>query len=306
MSKIAFIYPGQGAQTIGMAKDFYERSSQAKEIFEQASEVTGLNLKKICFEENDLLDKTEYTQAAMVTACLAMTRTIEEMGLCADMTAGLSLGEYCAVAAAGGMSDMDAIRTVRYRGVFMEQAAPEGSGAMSAILGLSDKMIEETIRDRENVSIANYNCPGQIVITGKKDAVAEAGEMLKAVGARRVLPLQVSGPFHSPMMEPAGEELGKILDEVSIKPLKIPYVANVNADVITDSSKIKKLLVQQVSGAVRWQQSVERMIQEGVDVFVEVGPGKTLTGFLRKINKEVKVYHIGTWEEAEKVCQELI
>lgn len=306
MSKIAFIYPGQGAQTIGMAKDFYERSPLAKEIFEQASEVTGLNLKKICFEENDLLDKTEYTQVAMVTACLAMTRTIEKMGLCADMTAGLSLGEYCAVAVAGGMSDMDAIRTVRYRGVFMEQAAPEGSGAMSAILGLSDKMIEETIRDREGVSIANYNCPGQIVITGKKDVVADAGEMLKAVGARRVLPLQVSGPFHSPMMEPAGEELGKILDEVSTEPLKIPYVANVNADVITDSSKIKKLLVQQVSGAVRWQQSVERMIQEGVDVFVEIGPGKTLTGFLRKINKEVKAYHIGTWEEAEKVCQELI
>ena len=162
MSKIAFIYPGQGAQAVGMGKDFYEKSPLSRTIFDQASEAVNLDLKKLCFEENDLLDKTEYTQVAMVTACLAMTRAVESMGLHADMTAGLSLGEYCAIAVAGGMCDLDAIRTVRSRGIFMEHAAPEGSGAMSAVLGMDAAVIENVLNGREGVSIANYNCPGQI------------------------------------------------------------------------------------------------------------------------------------------------
>ena len=267
MSKIAFIYPGQGAQAVGMGQDFYENSPLSKAVFDQASEAVSLDLKKLCFEENDLLNKTEYTQVAMVTACIAMTRAVEAMGLHADMTAGLSLGEYCAIAAAGGMCDMDAVRTVRSRGIFMEHAAPEGTGAMSAVLGLDASVIEEVLDGREGVSIANYNCPGQIVITGQAEAVAKAG--------------------------------------VSMNPLKLPYVANINAEVITDCSKIEELLVAQVSGSVRWQQSVETMIREGVDTFIEIGPGKTLTGFLRKIDKNVKSYHIGSWEEAVQVCEEL-
>lgn len=305
MSKIAFIYPGQGAQVPGMGQDFYEKSSLSRAVFDQGSEAVKLDLKKLCFEKNDLLDKTEYTQVAMVTACLAMTRAVEAMGLHADMTAGLSLGEYCAIAAAEGMCDLDAIRTVRSRGVFMEHAAPEGTGAMSAVLGLDGDVIEKVLEGRSGVSIANYNCPGQIVITGEKAAVEEAGAALKEAGARRVLPLKVSGPFHSPMMKPAGEELAKVFASVSMNPLKIPYVANINAEVIMDCGQIENLLVQQVSGSVRWQQSVETMIREGVDTFVEIGPGKTLTGFLRKINKNVKSYHIGTWEEALAVCEEL-
>lgn len=305
MSKIAFIYPGQGAQAVGMGKDFYEKSPLSKAVFDQASEAVDLDLKKLCFEENDLLDKTEYTQVAMVTACLAMTRAVEAMGLHADMTAGLSLGEYCAIAVAGGKCDMDAVRTVRSRGIFMEHAAPEGTGAMSAVLGLDAAVIEDVLNGREGVSIANYNCPGQIVITGEAKAVAEAGTALKEAGARRVLPLKVSGPFHSPMMRPAGEELAKVFAGVSMNPLKVPYVANINAEVITDCGKIEELLVAQVSGSVRWQQSVETMIREGVDTFVEIGPGKTLTGFLRKIDKNVKSYHIGSWEEAVSVCEEL-
>ena len=296
MSKIAFIYPGQGAQAVGMGKDFYEKSPLSKAVFDQASEAVDLDLKKLCFEENDLLDKTEYTQVAMVTACLAMTRAVEAMGLHADMTAGLSLGEYCAIAVAGGMCDMDAVRTVRSRGIFMEHAAPEGTGAMSAVLGLDAAVIEDVLNGREGVSIANYNCPGQIVITGEAKAVAEAGTALKEAGARRVLPLKVSGP---------GEELAKVFAGVSMNPLKVPYVANINAEVITDCGKIEELLVAQVSGSVRWQQSVETMIREGVDTFVEIGPGKTLTGFLRKIDKNVKSYHIGSWEEAVSVCEEL-
>ena len=305
MSKIAFIYPGQGAQAVGMGADFYEKSPLSKAVFDQASEVVSLDLKKLCFEENDLLNKTEYTQVAMVTVCLAMTRAVESMGLHADMTAGLSLGEYCAIAVAGGMCDLDAIRTVRARGIFMEHAAPEGTGAMSAVLGLDAGVIEDVLRDREGVSIANYNCPGQIVITGEAKAVDEAGNALKEAGARRVLPLKVSGPFHSPMMQPAGEELAKVFAGVSMNPLKLPYVANINAEVVTDCGKIEGLLVAQVSGSVRWQQSVETMIREGVDTFVEIGPGKTLTGFLRKIDKNVKAYHIGSWEEAVSVCEEL-
>ena len=305
MSKIAFIYPGQGAQAVGMGQDFYENSPLSKAVFDQASEAVSLDLKKLCFEENDLLNKTEYTQVAMVTACIAMTRAVEAMGLHADMTAGLSLGEYCAIAAAGGMCDMDAVRTVRSRGIFMEHAAPEGTGAMSAVLGLDASVIEEVLDGREGVSIANYNCPGQIVITGQAEAVAKAGEALKEAGARRVLPLKVSGPFHSPMMRTAGEELAKVFAGVSMNPLKLPYVANINAEVITDCSKIEELLVAQVSGSVRWQQSVETMIREGVDTFIEIGPGKTLTGFLRKIDKNVKSYHIGSWEEAVQVCEEL-
>ena len=305
MSKIAFIYPGQGAQSTGMGQDFYEKSPLSRVVFDQGSQAVNLDLKKLCFEKNDLLDKTEYTQVAMVTACLAMTRAIKAMGLYPDMTAGLSLGEYCAIAVAGGMCDLDAIKTVRSRGVFMEHAAPEGTGAMSAVLGLKASVIEEVLEAREGVSIANYNCPGQIVITGEAEAVAEAGNALKEAGARRVLPLKVSGPFHSPMMKPAGEELKKVFASVSMNPLLIPYVANINAEVITDCGRIEDLLVQQVSGSVRWQQSVETMIQEGVDTFVEIGPGKTLTGFLRKIDKNVRSYHIGTWEEALSVCEEL-
>ena len=187
----------------------------------------------------------------------------------------------------------------------MEHAAPEGIGAMSAVLGLDATVIEDVLNGREGVSIANYNCPGQIVITGEAKAVAEAGPALNDSGARRVLPLKVSGPLHSPMMRPAGEELAKVFAGVSMNPLKVPYVANINAEVITDCGKIEELLVAQVSGSVRWQQSVETMIREGVDTFVEIGPGKTLTGFLRKIDKNVKAYHIGSWEEAVSVCEEL-
>ena len=305
MCRIAFLYPGQGAQEVGMAGDFYEKSEEAKAVFDQASSILDFDVREICFQKNDLLDKTEYTQAAMVTACLAITRELEKRGLYPEMTAGLSLGEYCAIAVAGGMCDLDAIRTVRSRGIFMEHAAPEGSGAMSAVLGMDAAVIEDVLNGREGVSIANYNCPGQIVITGEADAVAEAGTVLKEAGARRVLPLKVSGPFHSPMMRPAGEELAKVFARVSMNPLKIPYVANINAEVITDCGRIEGLLVEQVSGSVRWQQSVETMIREGVDTFVEIGPGKTLTGFLRKIDKNVKAYHIGSWEEAVSVCEEL-
>lgn len=306
MSKIAFLYPGQGVQEAGMAKDFYENSPEAGKFFDQASELLDLDLRKLCFEENDLLDKTEYTQAAMVAACLAITGELKKRGLHPDMTAGLSLGEYCAIAAAGGMSDMDAVRTVRARGIFMEHAAPEGTGAMSAILGMENSSVEKVIQEIEGAYIANYNCPGQIVITGEKEAVERARKALKEAGARRVLPLKVSGPFHSPMMENAGEKLKKVLEEVNLKNPSIPYVTNVTAELVTEKEPIRELLVKQVSSSVRWEQSIRKMIAEGIDTFVEIGPGKTLSGFMKKTDRNVTMYRVGTWEEAETVCNEIL
>lgn len=306
MSRIAFLYPGQGAQEAGMAKDFYENSPEARELFDQASEMLDLDLRKLCFEENDLLDKTEYTQAAMVVACLAITGELKKRGLHPDMTAGLSLGEYCAIAAAGGMCDMDAVRTVRARGIFMEHAAPEGIGAMSAILGMENSSVEKVMQEIDGAYIANYNCPGQIVITGEKEAVERAGKALKEAGARRVLPLKVSGPFHSPMMENAGEKLKKVLEEVTLKKPSVPYVTNVTAELVTEKEPIRELLVKQVSSSVRWEQSIRNMIAEGIDTFVEIGPGKTLSSFMKKTDRNVTMYRVGTWEEAETVCSEIL
>ena len=310
MSKIAFIYPGQGAQKAGMGADFYERSETARAIFDQAGEKLGLDMKALCFEENEKLDLTEYTQAALVTTCLAMTRVVKERGIKPDITAGLSLGEYSAIAAAGGMDDLDAVRLVRKRGILMQNTVPAGEGGMCAVMGMEASKIEEVLEEMAgeeagNVTVANYNCPGQIVITGKTSAVEAAAERLKAAGAKRAMMLNVSGPFHSPLLVPAGEELAKELETVTLHPLDIPYVTNVTAEKVEDIGMIRELLTKQVSSPVRWMQSMEAMIREGVDIFVEIGPGKTLAGFMKKISRDVKVYNIAVWEDVEKVAQEL-
>ena len=305
MSKLAFIYPGQGAQKSGMGADFYENSETARELYDEAGKALDLDMKALCFEENDLLDLTEYTQAALVTTCLAMTRVIREKGIRPDITAGLSLGEYAAIAAAGGMEELDAIRLVRTRGILMQNTVPAGEGAMCAVIGMKTGQIEEVLNGREDVSIANYNCPGQIVITGRTSAVEEAQEALKEAGARRTVMLNVSGPFHSPLLIPAGEALWKELEKTAFSKLQIPYVTNVHAETVHDISQTKQLLKKQVSSPVKWMQSMDHMIAEGTDTFVEIGPGKTLTGFMKKINREVKVYNISTWEDVEKVAGEL-
>lgn len=306
MSKIAFIFPGQGAQKTGMGKDFYEQSQRAAEIYDAASkrlkEEMEIDIRTLCFDENDKLDQTAYTQAALVTTCLAMARTLEEKGVRADVTAGLSLGEYCAIAVAGGMSDLDAVWAVRKRGVLMEEAVPTGVGAMAAVLGLSAEQIEKVTEEIKGVTVANYNCPGQVVITGETDSVDEAKEKLLECGAKRVLPLNVSGPFHSPMLKEAGEKLSEVLDQIHFHELELPYVTNVTAEPITDICKTKELLKEQVAASVRWQQSMERMIEDGVDTFIEIGPGKTLAGFLKKINRTVTVMNISCIEDVDKVA----
>ena len=288
-----------------MGKDFYENSASAREVFDQAESLLGLNMKKLCFEENEKLNITEYTQIALLTACMAMERVVREQGVTPQVTAGLSLGEYCAIVSAGGMELSDAMRLVRKRGILMQEAVPAGEGSMAAVLGMDGPSIEKVLEGRDGVWIANYNCPGQIVITGYKAPVEEASKALQGAGAKRVLPLKVSGPFHSPLMDPAGEGLKEVFDQMELSSLKLPYVTNVTAEYVSDIAQTKDLLIRQVSSSVRWQQSVEAMIAAGVDTFVEIGPGRTLTGFLRKIDRQVKGYNIRTWEEMQKVCEEL-
>lgn len=305
MNRIAVIFPGQGAQKAGMGKEFYEQYQAAREIYDQASQVLGLDMKELCFEENNRLDLTEYTQCAMVTTSLAMLAVLQEKGLKADVAAGLSLGEYCALAAAGVMMPMDAVRIVRRRGILMQEAVPPGTGAMAAVLSLAAEKIEGVLSGLENVQIANYNCPGQIVISGLKDAVEEACRRLAEAGAKRCILLNVSGPFHSRLLKGAGEKLGEALEAVEINRPAIPYVANVNAAYVTEADPVKELLKEQISSSVRWQQSVETMLEDGVDTFIEIGPGKTLSGFVKKISRQARMLNVEKPEDMEQVLAQI-
>ena len=301
MGKTAFIFPGQGAQYCGMGQDFYENTRTGRRIFDRASELLGFSVPELVFEKNDRLDITEYTQAAMVTTCAAILKVMEENGYHADVTAGLSLGEYASLIAANAMSVEDAILTVRKRGILMQEAVPVGIGGMSAVLGMNADQINKIVDNLENVQVANYNCPGQIVISGKLEAVLTASEKLKEAGAKRVIPLNVSGPFHSYLLADAGKKLGEFLEKVTLKRPEIPYAANVTAQYVTEEDKIKPLLEKQVSSSVRWQQSVEYMIADGVDRFVEIGPGKTLSGFVKKISRDVEILNVEKLSDLEKL-----
>lgn len=301
MGKIAFVFPGQGAQYVGMGKDFYEQFPVCREVFEKASKASGLDIAALCFEENENIHITEYTQIAMLTVEAAILKAVEGMGIQAQVHAGLSLGEYGALIASEVISMEDAFRVVRQRGILMQEAVPTG-GAMTAVMGMDGDQIAEICDKTEGiVSVANYNCPGQIVITGEKSAVEAAAENLKAAGARRCVPLKVSGPFHSLMLKEAGEKLGEVLETVQVNNFRIPYVTNVTADYVTDAGEVKELLARQVYSSVKWQQSVERMIADGVDTFVEIGPGRTLTGFLRKISRDVKGLNVEKTEDLVKL-----
>lgn len=302
MGKTAVIFPGQGAQYVGMAKDFYDSFEDSKKVFDEADDVLDIELKKICFEENDDINKTEYTQPAMVAAEVAIYEHLKNAGLKADVFAGLSLGEYSALVAAGAMTLADGIKTVRRRGILMQNEVPLGVGGMAAVIAMdADKIAEICENTPGKVQIANYNCPGQIVISGEAEAVKAASAALAEAGAKRVIPLNVSGPFHSQMLVPAGEKLYDFLQGVDVAEGFAPYYCNADAEEITDAAKVKELLKRQVYSSVRWQQTIENMIADGVDTFIEVGPGKTLTGFMKKINREVKSINIATVDDLAKL-----
>ena len=305
MNKIAFVFPGQGAQYVGMGKEFYDNYPEAKEVFKLAGEVSGLDMEKLVFEENDQLNITEYTQIAMLAAEVATWKVLDSKGIKADVCAGLSLGEYGALAVCDVMDLADLFKVIRKRGIYMQEAYPAG-GAMTAVLGLDPAAVEEICEKTEGiVSVANYNCPGQIVITGEESAVNNAAAALTEAGAKRCIPLKVSGPFHSALLKDAGEKLYEELKDVALRTPKMPYLTNVTADYVTSEENIKELLKQQVASSVRFQQSIEKMIADGVNVFVEIGPGKTLNGFIRKISKDVKVLNLDKLADLDRVMEEL-
>lgn len=309
MGKIAFVFPGQGAQVVGMGQNVYENSAVAKDVFEQASKAVDLDLKALCFEENNDINITEFTQVCLLTTSVAIMEELKTRGVKADVAAGLSLGEYCALVAAGSMNFVDAAKAVRKRGIFMQEEVPAGKGTMAAILGMDAAEIDKNIEEFDKVQVANYNCPGQIVISGETEQVKQAADKLKEAGAKRAVLLNVSGPFHSSLLTGAGEKLEAVLKELTIEKPQIPYVANVDASYITEQADIMSRLVSQVSHSVRWQQSVEKMVENGVDTFIEIGPGRTLAGFNKKIakaiGKELTTYNVATMEDIDKVVEAL-
>jgi len=311
VGKTVFMFPGQGSQYIGMAKDFYDAYPESKEVFEKASAAAGFSVEQLCFEENEKINITEYTQICMLAAEAAVYAAVRKEGINCDACAGLSLGEYGAIIASGAMTMEDAFKVVRQRGKFMQEAVPRG-GAMAAILNLDPAVVAEVCEEVQTagpedgagdyslpyvVSVANYNSPVQIVITGREDAVKKASDICVERGARRAVPLKVSGPFHSALLKGAGEKLGEVLENVTIGDIKIPYLANVNADYVTDPSQVKQLLTAQVSSSVRWQQTLEKLLADGADLFIEIGPGTTLSGFVKKLNKDVKTVSIDKLED---------
>ncbi len=290
MGKVAFVFPGQGAQYSGMGKEFYENFSVARRVFEQASDRLGMDMKALCFEgtEEDL-KKTENTQPAILTTSVALLEVLEVEGIQCDMTAGLSLGEYTSLVSSGVLDFEDAVAIVQKRGRYMQEAVPEGVGAMAAILGLDKAILLGCIQQASIhgiVEVANYNSPAQIVISGEVEAVKAAAELAKAKGARKAVILPVSAPFHSSLLKPAGRKLETELRKALIKSPEIPVITNTEARMLEDEYHVIPNLVKQVSQSVKWQESMEYMMAEGVDTFIEIGPGKTLSGFIKRIAKD--------------------
>ncbi|RKN86560.1 ACP S-malonyltransferase [Paenibacillus ginsengarvi] len=310
MKRIAFVFPGQGAQAVGMGKDFYDNHEGARSRFLQADEALGFSLTELIFQGPDeQLKKTVNTQPALLTTSIAILEAVKELGIEPDFVAGHSLGEYCALVAAGVMSFEDAVRTVRARGEFMEQAVPSGQGGMAAVLGADREQLAALCRTVSSevgaVEMANVNCPGQIVVSGSREGVQAVVERGKEAGAKRVIPLEVSGPFHSSLMQPAADRLAGTLAEVDMQDARIPVVANVTADSVLEAELVRRLLVEQVVSPVLWEDSVAWMISQGVDTFVEIGSGTVLAGLIKKVDKQVQAVSINSREALDKFAAEL-
>ena len=306
MSKVAFVFPGQGSQKVGMCKDFYDNYACAKKVFEEADDALGFSITKMCFEgpEEDLR-LTKYTQPAILTCSVAALAVMREHGLECEAAGGHSLGEYSALVAADVMRLQDAVVAVHKRGEFMQEAVPVGEGAMAAVMGLTPDEIVAICQNveaecGEEVQAVNFNCPGQVVIAGATKAVDKASEALKAAGAKRAIPLPVSAPFHSTLMKPAAERLKEVLDKIEFRDAKFPVFANVTAEPVVKAEEIRALLVKQAASPVKWEMSMHRMIKDGFDTFVEVGPGKVLTGFTRKIDRAMNALNVEDMASLEK------
>ncbi len=307
--KTAFIFSGQGAQYAGMGKELYDNFECVKNTFDSADKALGFKITDICFNEDERLNETEYTQPALLTMSTALCRLMEEKGLKADYVAGLSLGEYSAHVASGTFDFEEAVQLVRKRGRFMTEAVPAGQGAMCAVLSLGEDKIQEACDEVKEIGrcmIANYNCPGQIAVAGDKAAVEKAAELVLEKGAKRAVMLNVSGPFHTSLLKPASDKLGEELKHIAIHDMKIPVVTNLTAEVVKDKSQVAEILTKQVMSSVKWDQSVRNMIADGVDTFVEMGPGRTLSSFVKKIAKEVgaevSIYNVEDIKTLEKTC----
>jgi [acyl-carrier-protein] S-malonyltransferase len=305
MKPLAFIFPGQGSQYVGMGREFFENFSVAKQVFEEADDALRLSLSGLCFKgPEETLKLTENTQPAVLTTSVAALKVLQaEKGSIPQFTAGHSLGEYTALVASGALAFSEAVKIVRLRGKFMQEAVPVGEGAMAAVLGMEREQIEricDEVSSGEVLTPANFNCPGQIVIAGHTKAVDRAIERVKQEGKKAML-LPVSAPFHSPLMKPAAERLEKALEEISVRDLKIPVVTNVEAEVNSSKDLIKGLLVAQVSSPVRWEESMERMIGNGIEQVLEIGPGKVLSGLMKRIDNRIETKNLEDIQTLKKI-----
>jgi [acyl-carrier-protein] S-malonyltransferase len=305
MRQIAFIFPGQGSQYVGMGKVLYDHFRVAKQVFEEADDSLRFSISSLCFQgPEEALRLTENTQPAVLTTSIAALRVLQsEKEITPLLTAGHSLGEYSALVASGALTFADAVQTVRLRGRFMQEAVAVGEGGMAAILGMEREQVEKLCQEvscGEVLTPANFNCPGQIVIAGHSNAVERAIEKVKHEGKKAVL-LPVSAPFHSPLMKPAGERLEKILEGIVVQDLKVPVVTNVEAEINTLNERVKGLLVAQVSSPVRWEESMRRMTQDGIEQVLEIGPGKVLAGLMKRINPKVETKNLEDLETLRKV-----
>lgn len=305
--KIAFLFAGQGAQYVGMGKELYENIEVSKQIFDKANEVLDFDIKNLIFQgEKSELDITENTQPAILTTSIAALEALKAEGVYPDVVAGLSLGEYSALVASSVISFEEAVQLVKKRGRFMQEAVPLGIGKMAAIIGLSKDVLAETIeiaRDKGIVEIANYNTPEQIVIGGEAMAIEYACEVALEKGAKRAIPLQVSGPFHTSMLKEASLKLEKELNSICFSDINVPVVCNVTGDFINNKEEIKDLLVKQIKSSVRWEQSIKKMIDMGIDIFIEIGPSRTLSTFVRMIDRSVKVFNIEDLKSLNKTLK---